>query len=138
MEKNTKQFLAQLIAAYHELNAQLEGNIRSANQKFRDQSQEQVYTDEYLQNNLNQTIAQAMTDFLSQAAALNSQAKQHIAAAKEKQAAALAMVDKSPDYAIRVSNALAFLQLEGSEITDATAAQILKDFLGDVEIEVCQ
>ena len=134
MEKTTKKFLEQLIAAYHELNTQLEGNIRSANQKYRDQSLEQVYTDEYLQNNLNQTIAQAMTDFLSQAAALNSQAKQHIAAAKEKQSASLEMVDKSPDYAIRVSNALAFLQIEGPEITDAMAAQILKDFLGDVEI----
>lgn len=134
MEKNTKKFLEQLIAAYHELNAQLEGNIRSANQKYREQSQEQVFTDEYLQNNLNHTIAQAMTEFLSQAAVLNTQAKQHIAAAKEKQSASLVMVDKLPDYAIRVSNALAFLQIEGPEITDATAAQILKDFLGDVEI----
>lgn len=134
MEKNIKKFLQQLIAAYHELNAQLEGNVRSANQKYRDQSLEQVYTDEYLQNNLNQTIAQAMTDFMSQAAELNTQAMQRIAATRKKLVDALALKNKPTDYAIRIGNALAFLQIEGPEITDATAAQILKDFLGDVEI----
>lgn len=133
MEKNIKGFLAQLIAAYHELNTQLEENIRTANQKYRDQSREQVYTDEYLQTSLNQTIAQAMKDFLAQATELNAQAKQRIAAVKENHVGFLTKVDKSPDYAVRISNALAFLQVEGPEVTDETSAQILKDFLGDVE-----
>ena len=134
MEKSIKTFMEQLIAAYHELNNQLEGSVRSANQNYRDQSLEQVYTDEYLQNNLQQTIAQAMTDFLSQAAELNTQVVQRIAATKEMLIDALAAKSKPTDYAVRISNALAFLQIEGAEITDATAAQILKDFLGDVEI----
>ncbi|MFQ9555943.1 MAG: hypothetical protein ACLR1P_08315 [Oscillospiraceae bacterium] len=35
---------------------------------------------------------------------------------------------------MRISNALQFIQLEGAAISDETAAQILRDFTGDMEI----
>lgn len=41
--------------------------------------------------------------------------------------------EKSADYAIRVSNALKYLEIEGKELSDETAFQILKDFVDDYE-----
>lgn len=134
MVKNTKTFLEQLIAAYHELNNHLEESIRAANRQYKEKSSEQVYTEEYLKKNLKQAIDKATADFQAKAADLNTQAKQRITAIKEKLVAHLMTAEKAPDYAVRVGNALSFLQLEGPEITDATAAQILKDFLRDIEI----
>lgn len=134
MTKNNKSFFEQLIETYHNLNKQLESSIRSANQNYREQSREQVYTEEHLQNKLNKAVSQAMQDFMTQAAALNAQARQQITITKEKLVKALTLKEKPMDYAVRISNALAFLRIEGQEITDETASQILRDFLGDAEI----
>lgn len=41
--------------------------------------------------------------------------------------------EKSDDYAIRISNALKYLEIEGQELKDETAFQILKDFVDDYE-----
>ena len=41
--------------------------------------------------------------------------------------------EKSADYAIRVSNALKYLEIEGEKLTDETAFEILKDFVDDYE-----
>lgn len=41
--------------------------------------------------------------------------------------------EKSTDYAIKVSNALKYLEIEGNELSDETAFQILKDFVDDYE-----
>lgn len=41
--------------------------------------------------------------------------------------------EKSSDYAIRVSNALKYLEIEGNKLEDETAFQILKDFVDDYE-----
>lgn len=41
--------------------------------------------------------------------------------------------EKSADYAIRVSNALKYLEIEGEKLNDETAFGILKDFIDDYE-----
>lgn len=41
--------------------------------------------------------------------------------------------EKSADYAIRVSNALKYLEIEGEKLNDETAFEILKDFVDDYE-----
>lgn len=41
--------------------------------------------------------------------------------------------EKSADYAIRVSNALKYLEIEGEKLDDETAFEILKDFVDDYE-----
>lgn len=41
--------------------------------------------------------------------------------------------EKSADYAIRVSNALKYLEIEGEKLNDETAFEILKDFADDYE-----
>lgn len=41
--------------------------------------------------------------------------------------------EKTADYAIRVSNALKYLEIEGQELKDETAFEILKDFVDDYE-----
>lgn len=41
--------------------------------------------------------------------------------------------EKSGDYAIRVSNALKYLEIEGNELKDENAFEILKDFVDDYE-----
>ena len=41
--------------------------------------------------------------------------------------------EKSVDYTVRVSNALKYLEIEGEELKDETAFEILKDFVDDYE-----
>lgn len=41
--------------------------------------------------------------------------------------------EKSADYAIRISNALKYLEIEGEKLNDDTAFEILKDFVDDYE-----
>lgn len=41
--------------------------------------------------------------------------------------------EKSPDYALKVSNALKYLEIEGKKLTDETAFNILKDFIDDYD-----
>lgn len=131
---NIKKYLEEIISEYHDLNTRLEEGVRAANQGYQAKSLEKTYTPEYLQNSLYKAVNQAMEEHLTNAAELNRKVRQHITATREKLSADLAVKNKPDDYSVRINNALAFLQIEGPEITDATAAQILKDFLGDVEI----
>lgn len=128
-----KAYLEQLINTYHELNKELETAYRTANKQFKDGSASKVYTDEYLQQILRSGTEQASSSFATQAAALNDKAKRYIAELKKKIVPALSEIEKPADYAVRVNNALQFVQVEGAEIDDATAFQILHDFINDIE-----
>lgn len=131
---NIKKYLEKIISEYHDLNTRLEEGVRSANQDYVTKSLEKIYAPEHLQNRLYKAVNQAMEEHLTNAAELNRKLRQHITATREKLSEDLAVKNKPDDYSVRVANALAFLQIEGAEITDATAAHILTDFLGDVEI----
>lgn len=53
--------------------------------------------------------------------------------AEEKENILPKLKEKSADYAIRVSNALKYLEIEGEKLNDEIAFEILKDFVDDYE-----
>ena len=128
-----KAYLEQLIKEYHELNNELETAYRTTNKQYKDGSAGKMYTEEYLQQLLRNGTEQASSSFKAKAEALNGKAKRYISELKKKIVPALSETEKPSDYAVRVNNALQFLRIEGAEIDDATAFQILHDFVNDVE-----
>lgn len=128
-----KAYLEQLIGEYHKLNKQLDEAVRNANKQYTDGLTNKVYTAEHLLQKLNNDREQANISFTAQAEALNGRATAYIAELKKKIVPALSESEKPVDYAIRVNNALQFLQIEGTEIDDATAFHILHDFTNDIE-----
>ena len=134
MSNNIKGYLEDLISEYRSQAAQLEAIVRTANQKYKERLREQdLYTPKFMETERSRAVDQAAAAHQNKAAELNTRAKTHISSAKERLLSAVTAVEKSSDYAVRVNNALQFLQIEGAAITDETAAQILSDFLGDVE-----
>ncbi|MBQ8767176.1 MAG: hypothetical protein IJZ16_10280 [Clostridia bacterium] len=130
---NIKEYLNQTIAKYHQLNAELETAIKTANQQYKDGFTSKIYTDEHLSQLLHSKTEQASNNFISQAKALNSEVKNYIAELKKEILLATSSTQKSADYAVSVNNALQFLQLEGASINDETAFQILHNFINDIE-----
>ena len=134
MSNNIKGYLEDLISEYRSQAAQLEESVRAANQKYKKRLREQdLYTPKFMETERSRAVDQAAAAHKNKAAELNTRAKTHISSAKERLLSAITAVDKSGDYAVRVNNALQFVRIEGAAITDETAAQILSDFLGDVE-----
>ncbi len=128
-----KAYLEQLTKEYHELNKELETDYRSANKRYKDGSASGDYTDEYLRKSLNLTLGAATDKFYKSSELLNAKAKKYISELKKKIIPALSEMEKPSDYAIRVNNALQFILVEGTEIDDATAFQILHEFERDIE-----
>lgn len=129
-----KAYLEQLVSEYHELNKQLETCYRAANNQYKDDSVSEIYTAEYLQKNLDSMRGAASEEFHKKSELLNVKAKNYISELKKMIVPALSDIEKPSDYAVRVNNALQFVQLEGEKIDDATASQILRDFVNDIEI----
>ena len=126
-----KSFLEQVNKEYQELSEKLLNSYRVANQNYKQQRTERVYTEEELQKMLRRTTEQASTEFTDATAALNRKVKQRLHDLKNKTFPALAVHDVPADYAVRINNALQFLMVEGADITDSTASEILADFLSD-------
>lgn len=128
-----KAYLEQLISEYHEANKELESSYRTANKQYKDGVANGVYTDEHLRRSLDLALGVATDQFFKSSERLNIKAKNYISELKKKIVPALSETEKPSDYAVRVNNALQFVQVEGAEIDDATAFQILHDFEKDVE-----
>ena len=128
-----RAYLEQLAKEYHELNEELETAYRTANKQYKDDSLRGVYTDKHLRRNLDLALGTATDKFYKASEQLNAKAKSYISELKKKIIPALSEMEKPSDYAVRVNNALQFVQVEGAEIDDATAFQILHDFERDVE-----
>lgn len=128
-----KAYLEQLTKEYHELNKELEMTYRTANKQYKDGIASGVYTNEHLRRSLDLTLGVATDKFYKCSESLNVKARNYIAELKKKIVPALSEIDKPADYSVRVNNALQFVQVEGAEIDDATAFQILHDFEWDVE-----
>lgn len=127
-----KKYLQQLTEEYHELNKRLEESFKTAHKKYKNDIESREYTDEYLKRTLDLSLGDAMDKFYKSSEQLNAKAKSYISELKKKIVPALSGFDKPADYAVRVNNALQFVQVEGAEIDDATAFQILHDFVNDI------
>lgn len=119
------------ISEYHALNEQHETAVRTANESYKTNAASGIYTDEHLKKTLYNALDRASTEFTAQATSLNARMREYVDTIKQKIFNALHTVTKPADYETQISNAFAFIQSEGADITDETAAEILKKFLAD-------
>ena len=134
VEVNIKAQLEQLIGEYHASQQSLADSVRALNQKYKEDVRANTYTPEYLISIYAENKDTLLNAAAVKAKALNTTARGMVAALTGKAVPALSASEKPADYAVRISNALQFIQLEGAAISDETAAQILRDFTGDMEI----
>lgn len=134
VEINIKAQLEQLISEYHASQQSLADGVRALNQKYKDDIAANTYTPEHLISVYAENKDALLNAAAEKAKALNTTARGVVAALTGKAVPALSASEKPADYAVRINNALQFLQLEGADISDETAAQILRDFTGDVEL----
>lgn len=134
VEVSIKEQLAQLISKYNASQQSLADNVRALNQKYKEDVQAKTYTSEHLREVYEVNKAALLAAAAEKATALNASARGVVEHLSGKAVPALSAFEKPADYAVRISNALQFIQLEGAAISDETAAQILRDFTGDMEI----
>ena len=134
VEVNIKEQLAQLISKYNASQQSLADSARALNQKYKEDVQANTYTPEHLREVYEENKAALLAAAAEKAKVLNASARGVVEHLSGKAVPALSASEKPADYAVRISNALQFIQLEGAAISDETAAQILRDFTGDMEI----
>ena len=134
VEVSIKEQLAQLISKYNASQQGLADNVRALNQKYKEDVQANTYTPEHLRTVYEENKAALRSAAAEKAKALNASARGAVEQLSNETLLALNASEKPADYAVRISNALQFIQLEGADISDETAAQILRDFIGDMEI----
>lgn len=134
VEVNIKAQLEQLIGEYHASQQSLADGVRALNQKYKEDVQANTYTPEHLREVYEENKAALLAAAAEKAKVLNASARGAVEHLSGKAVPALSTSEKPADYAVRISNALQFIQLEGAAISDETAAQILRDFTGDMEI----
>lgn len=132
-DTKVKTALEQLIEAHQENIKQLADGIRAVNQQFKDNAASDIYTPEYLRTVYEQNKDSLLATAQKKATALNAKAVQLVDDLKRKSFRALGSFEKPSDYATKINNALQFIQIEGADITDSTAYNILHEFIDDME-----
>ena len=122
-----------IISRYHTLNELFEGKHLEADAKYKKELAEQEYTVERIEQHYSDAIQQLNVEFEEAAKQLNSELKEYISSKKKLLTSAFSDDRKPADYEVKISNALKFLAIEGTEITDRAAHDILKDFIGDLD-----
>lgn len=130
---NIKGQLELLITEYQTGQQELADGCRIAKSQLLANAQSELYTAEGLREQYNRQRDSLLTVAKNKAVALNAKAVKAVASVKADALKALYEVDRGRDYAASVNNALQFIQIEGEGITDETAAQILREFIGDIE-----
>lgn len=130
---NITEQLKQLITEYQQGQQELADGCRLAKSQLLTNAQTELYTAEGLREQYNRTKDKLLTAAKNKAVVLNAKAVRIVVSVKADALKALYEVEKSKDYATSINNALQFVQIEGENITDETAAQILKGFANDIE-----
>lgn len=126
--------IKEIIEAAH-ANAEVHADeIRNVVEPFKNPAVMNRYTPEGLNETVRESMREVIDAWNRLDAVYNQKLKAVIADAKNL---LLPMVvkpfEKPIDYAASVSNALQFLQLEGTDLTDESAFDILKNFTSDYE-----
>lgn len=122
-----------IISRYHSLNELFESRHLEADAKYKKELSEKEYTIERIEQHYADAIQQLNVEFEEAANQLNSELKEYISSKKKLLFSAFSDDHKPADYETKISNALKFLSLEGTEITDRAAHDILKDFVDDYD-----
>lgn len=124
-----------LTGAYQILTEGQEKAYRQAWEKYTDEVSAGVYSVQEAQRRLREARRQADADFDAKRAEINSdlvQAVKQLRAQVENAAAPRA------ERALRISNALRLLEIEGKRLTDTVASGILKDFIADRDFDAME
>lgn len=126
--------IKELIDAYH-ANAEIQQDeIRKVIEPFKNPAIASRYTPEGLRETIHDGMQDVINNWKKINIVYNQKLKAIIADAKEQLLPMVVKnIEKPADYAARVNNALQFLQLEGHELTDETAFDILKNFQDDYD-----
>ncbi len=122
-----------IISRYHTLNELFESKHAEADAKYKKELAEQEYTVERIEQHYSGAIQQFNVEFEEAAKQLNSELKEYISSKKKLLISTFSDDRKPVDYETKISNALKFLSLEGTEITDRAAHDILQDFINDYD-----
>ncbi len=128
---NFKKGAEDALAKYHKLNDELDNTANAARSKFMTNYKDNVYTPAFSHVSYNDAMKKALEYFDANAHALNVAYNGELKAAHDRIITAMSASNKPSDYAAQIGNALMFLQIEGENITDESAASILSAFQSD-------
>lgn len=132
MKIELKKKIQEIIDAFHANSQVHEAEIQKVIEPFKLPENTKRYTPDGLKLTINEGIAAVIDAWKKIDVVYNQKLKAIIADAKGQLLPMVVKpVTKPADYATRVSNALQFIQIEGDEITDEAAFNILKDFIDD-------
>lgn len=124
-------------SAYQLLTDNQESAYLRAWEQYVDEISGGVYTVSEAQKHLREARQRADADFDAKRAEIN---KDLVTEVKQLYAHVVDTVTpkRAADHAIRVSNALQLLSIEGKDLTDHVAADILKDFIADRDFDAME
>lgn len=130
-----KDKLKALIDAYKEVGVDYAKQLRTALEAFNDADIQRRFTNEGIVEAAQEAKDDIVAEWDAVGKVYNQKARLIVEEVKEAIANEIMNLGSKPsDYAIKVNNALQFLQLEDSEsLTDDVAYNILRDFLDDYE-----
>lgn len=124
----------ELINEYREISTEYENTVRFINQQYKERLSENRYLPEYLNQLHDSALSEALEDFSEKRKPLNKKLNQGISELKKQLLHSLNKPVKETDYAVRVSNAIKFIELEGKGITDKALHSIVGEFSNDMEL----
>lgn len=121
------------VIAAHKSNTKLcADSMRTVLKKW--QTESNKYTPEYIRKAIQEELNTVLAESNKTDVVLNQKLKLIITESKEEILPFLnGEKEQSPDYSIKINNALQFLKFEGKDISDETAFKILKPFINDFE-----
>ena len=131
-----REKIDEVITTYTKNNVNSEREIRNIIQGYcANPSRFEKYTPEYKIDAFKEAVEIETKLIMENVDKTNQLFNQKVKAlvAEEKEKILPKPKEKSADYAIRISNALKYLEIEGNQLTDETAFEILKDFIDDYE-----
>lgn len=126
--------IKKIIEAYHGSTELCAEEIKKVFEEFNDADAAKKFKPEYIAQTIKAAMDVAIDTNNKTNAVLNQKLKLIIADAKKQVLPMLYEKSKNiPDKAVLMNNALQLLQIEGSEITDDVAFDILKEFIDDYD-----
>lgn len=123
-----------MIAEYREISTEYENTVRFINQEYKDRFFERKYTPEYLDSLHDSALSEAQENFNNKRKPLNQKLNQGISELKKQLLWSLNKPSFATDYAVRVNNAIKFIELEGKGITDKALHSIISEFSNDMTL----
>ena len=134
LDVDFSKLVESLVGEYRTISTEYENTIRAVNQVYKEKLLEGVYTHEYLNQLHDTALSEAQENFNSKRKPLNEKLNQEISELKKQLLWSLNRPSFATDYAVRVNNAIKFIELEGKGITDKALHSIISEFSNDMTL----